>query len=159
MSLGEASVDQSGGSSWVFQPISMDLDGRLRLPRGGAIAAALLRIGLGLLYLWAFVSQGLGIGYTNSDNPDAAHPSYGWHFSYASSHGWITSGFTHSPTGSYTESLHGPLAFIPQNLPTGLDDFGWIFALAGLGVALDVRRLHGHRGLGRIRPERTDLVL
>ena len=36
----------------------------------------------------------------------------------------------------YVGSTHGPLAFIPQNLPTGLDDFGWMFAIGGLGIAL-----------------------
>jgi len=62
--------------------------------------------------------------------------SYGWHFSYNAHLGWITSGFAHSPTGPFIGSTHGPLAFIVQDLPTGLDDFGWMFALAGLGVAL-----------------------
>jgi hypothetical protein len=28
------------------------------------------------------------------------------------------------------------LAFIVQNLPQGLDDFGWMFAIGGLGIAL-----------------------
>jgi thiosulfate dehydrogenase [quinone] large subunit len=28
------------------------------------------------------------------------------------------------------------LAFIPQKLPTGIDDFGWMFAIAGVGIAL-----------------------
>jgi thiosulfate dehydrogenase [quinone] large subunit len=40
--------------------------GRIRVQRGGANAAALLRIGLGFLYLWAFLEQGLGVGYTNT---------------------------------------------------------------------------------------------
>jgi thiosulfate dehydrogenase (quinone) large subunit len=89
-----------------------------------------------LLYLWAFVSQGFGIVYKNSVTDATGKVSYGWHFSYDTSMGWITSGFTHSPTASFTGSTHGPLAFIPQNLPTGLDDFGWMFAIGGLGVAL-----------------------
>jgi thiosulfate dehydrogenase [quinone] large subunit len=43
--------------------------------------------------------------------------------------GWITSAFEHSPTEGYIDNnSHGPLAFIPQNLPVGLDDFGWMFA-------------------------------
>lgn len=44
--------------------VPMDEGGRIRLPRGGARTAAALRIGLGLMYLWAFASQGLGVGYT-----------------------------------------------------------------------------------------------
>jgi hypothetical protein len=66
----------------------------------------------------------------------AKTPAYGWHFSFDSSLGWVSSGFTHSPTASYIGSTHRPLAFIVQNLPQGLDDFGWMFAIGGLGVAL-----------------------
>jgi thiosulfate dehydrogenase (quinone) large subunit len=126
--------------------VPMDAEGRIRIPRGGARTAAFLRIGLGLMYLWAFVAQGFGVGYTNvrpSTAPapsDAAAPApveYRWTFSYDADQGWISSGFKHSPTEAYvTKNLHGPLAFIPQNLPTGVDDFGWIFALGGLGIAL-----------------------
>jgi hypothetical protein len=57
-------------------------------------------------------------------------------FSHDASLGWISSGFTHSPTAEFIGSTHGPLAFISQNLPTSLDDFGWMFALGGLGIAL-----------------------
>ena len=128
--------------------VLMDLHGRIRLPRGGAVVAALLRIGLGLLYLWAFIAQGFGVIYSNTKDPDAAHPSYGWNFSYSSSHGWITSGFAHSPTGAFVGTLHGPLAFIPKDLPTGLDDFGWIFACAGLGIALTLGIFMGIAGWG-----------
>ena len=54
-----------------------------------------------------------------------------------SSQGWITSGFDHSPTAAYVDNnLHGPLAIIPQKLPTGVEDFMWMFALAGLGIGL-----------------------
>jgi len=126
------------------QPLSTDgtvvLDdrGRVRVPRAGAVVLALLRIGLGLLYLWAFVSQGFGITYANTDKsaPAGASIDYGWHFDVDTSRGWISSGFSHSPTAGYVDSMHGPLAFIPQDLPTGLDDFGWMFAIGGLGVAL-----------------------
>src|SRR5215471_14432600 len=37
--------------------VVMDEIGRVRIPRGGANVAAALRIGLGLLYLWAFLAQ------------------------------------------------------------------------------------------------------
>ena len=37
--------------------VPMDAAGRIRRSRGGANTAALLRIGLGFLYLWAFLSH------------------------------------------------------------------------------------------------------
>jgi len=117
--------------------VVMDDGGRIRLTKGGANVAALLRIGLGLLYLWAFVAQGFGITYTNSTtNPTTHAVEYGWHFSYDADNGWISSGFEHSPTGPYVDKTHGPLSWIPKDLPTGLDDLGWMFALGGLGLAL-----------------------
>jgi len=109
----------------------------LVLPGGVTATAALLRISLGLIYLWAFVAQAFGIVYANSiTSASGKAGSYGWHFSYDSSLGWISSGFSHSPTSAYIGSTHGPLAFIVRNLPQGLDDFGWMFAIAGLGIAL-----------------------
>jgi thiosulfate dehydrogenase (quinone) large subunit len=62
--------------------------------------------------------------------------SYGWHFSENASQGWISSGFKHSPTQGFIASTHGPLAFIAKDLPTGLDDIGWMIALGGLGLTL-----------------------
>jgi thiosulfate dehydrogenase [quinone] large subunit len=114
--------------------VTLDLEGRVQIPPGAAISAALLRIALGLLYLWAFVEQAFGISYSNSNG--ATPPSYGWHFAVDTSKGWISSGFSHSVTAGFVGSTHGPLAFIPQHLPTGLDDFGWMFAIGGLGLAL-----------------------
>ena len=126
--------------------VAMDAAGRITIPRGGARTAALLRIGLGLMYLWAFVAQGFGVGYTNVKTtqqpppPDAAAPApvtYGWTFSYDADNGWISSGFKHSPSEAYlTKNTHGPVGTLLTDLPTGLTDFGWIFALGGLGIAL-----------------------
>jgi thiosulfate dehydrogenase [quinone] large subunit len=134
-----ADVLASGPSTGT---VVMDARGRIRIPRGGAITVAVLRIALGLVYLWAFISQAFGITYTNKaqpppDAPAGAPVTYEWTFGYDSSKGWVSSGFDHSPTESYVDNnTHGPLAFIPQNLPTGLVDFLWIFALAGLGIGL-----------------------
>src|SRR5262245_39629494 len=128
--------------------VAMDDQGRVRLPRGGANVAALLRIGLGLLYLWAFVAQGLGVVYTNSETDASGKVSYGWHFDYDSDAGWITSGFEHSPTGAYVDKLHGPLSWIPKRLPTGVDDAGWMLAIGGLGVALTLGIFMGIAGWG-----------
>jgi thiosulfate dehydrogenase [quinone] large subunit len=116
--------------------ITLDPKGRVLLPSMAADAAALLRVALGLVYLWGFISQAFGISYTNSATDATGKTTYGWHFSYNSSNGWITSGFSHSPTGTYVDKTHGPLAFIPKNLPTGLDDLGWMLAIGGLGLAL-----------------------
>jgi thiosulfate dehydrogenase (quinone) large subunit len=128
--------------------VTMDGRGRVTLPRGGANVAALLRIGLGLLYLWAFVSQAFGVGYTNSETDANGNVEYGWHFDYDADNGWITSGFEHSPTAGYVDNAHGPTAFIVQELPTGIDDFGWIFAIGGLGIALTFGIFMGIAGWG-----------
>ncbi len=117
--------------------VILDDAGRVRVPRGAAIMAALLRIGLGLLYLWGFVSQAFGILFANEKTTAAGeHVSWGWYFSYTPSHGWISSGFAHSPTAGFISGTHGPVAPIIQHLPTGVDDFGWMFAIGGLGIAL-----------------------
>ena len=136
-----ASVDATAGSAIDPGMVVMDREGRIRIPRGGAVVAAILRIGIGLIYLWGFISAGFGVHYTNQvvDNNAAAPQKveYHWDFEYEPDEGWITSGFSHSPTEGYVDNnTHGPLAFIPQNLPTGLVDFMWIFALAGLGIGL-----------------------
>lgn len=126
--------------------VSMDAAGRIRIPRGGARTAALLRIGLGLMYLWAFISQGLGVTYTNvapteqpppSNSAAAEEVQYRWEFGYDADKGWISSGFSHSPTEAYIEkNAHGPVGALLKALPTGVTDFGWMFALGGLGIAL-----------------------
>jgi thiosulfate dehydrogenase (quinone) large subunit len=135
--------------------VVMDRAGTIRLPRGGAIVAAVFRIGLGLLYLWGFLEAGLGVGYTNTKTttPTSATattpaPKYGWYFSYDANKGWISSGFTHSPTKGYISSTHGPTAPILKHLPTGVDDFGWVFAIGGLGIALTLGIFMGIAGWG-----------
>jgi thiosulfate dehydrogenase [quinone] large subunit len=87
----------------------------------------------------------------NENAPAPAPVDYQWDFTFDPDKGWITSGFQHSPTEQYVDNnAHGPLAFIPQNLPVGLDDFGWMFAIGGLAVALTLgicSRLAGWGGL------------
>ena len=143
----EGGLARSPGTVRAVSTVPMDLVGRIRVPRAAAVVAALLRIGLGLAYLWAFITQELGVVYSNSAGSKAS-PSYGWHLSYAADQGWISSAFTHSPTATYVASLHGPLAFIPKNLPTGLDDFGWMLATGGLGIALTFGIFMGIAGWG-----------
>jgi thiosulfate dehydrogenase [quinone] large subunit len=131
----------------MAKTIAMDDRSGVQLTPMGATTAALFRIGMGLLYLWAFVTAAFGVGYQNADPPGSA-TNYGWHFTYDSSMGWITSGFKHSPTAGFVSILHGPLAFIPQKLPTGVDDFFWVFAIAGLGFALTLGILMRIAGWG-----------
>jgi thiosulfate dehydrogenase [quinone] large subunit len=130
MTTEAASDPRSGG-------VLMDTAGDVRLTRPGANVLAIMRILLGLTYLWAFFAQGFGIQYSNSEMDADGNPvSYGWHFDYDADAGWISSGFAHSPTEGYTGGAHGPTAFIVQDLPVGVDDFGWMFAIGGLGIAL-----------------------
>lgn len=145
-----ATYDHVTTSGWT-RPVTMDREGHIRIPRAGAITAALLRITLGLLYLWAFVAQGLGVGYTNTDPPNPAAGAvvtYGWHFTYDADDGWITSGFSHSPTAPYVDRTHGPTAWLVQDLPTGVDDIGWMFAIGGLALTLGIcSRIAGWGGM------------
>jgi thiosulfate dehydrogenase (quinone) large subunit len=93
--------------------VAMDLAGRIRIPKPGAIIAAVLRIGIGLIYLWAFLSQGFGIGYSNqAEGAEGGAADYAWHFGVDGDAGWISSGFTSSPTEGYIGGTDGPLAFI-----------------------------------------------
>jgi thiosulfate dehydrogenase [quinone] large subunit len=117
-----------------------------QLSRPAARAAAVLRIALGLVYLWAFVSQGFGIVYSNRPAPPpgappsaafAIPPDGNWHFSYQPDRGFISSGFSASPTEGYLRAnSRGPLAVIPESLPPKANDLLWIFAVGGLGIAL-----------------------
>lgn len=64
---------------------SMGSPARPLLTGLAAVTTGLLRISLGLVSLWAFVEQALGVAPTNTDGATA--PSYGWHFGYNSSLG------------------------------------------------------------------------
>jgi thiosulfate dehydrogenase [quinone] large subunit len=118
----------------------------LRLTRPAARSAALLRIGLGLIYLWAFVAQAFGIVYTNRPAPPpgappaaayAMQPDGAWHVTFDTSKGFVTSGFSYSPTAGYLKAnARGPLAFVPNGMPDIANDLLWMFALGGLGIAL-----------------------
>jgi thiosulfate dehydrogenase [quinone] large subunit len=142
-------VTSAAHSSRASRSITLDSEDRVRVPRSAAYSAALLRISLGLVYLWAFISQAFGISYTNTAPAVAGQKtSYGWHFSSNPDNGWISSGFSHSPTAGYVNKTHGPLAFIPQNLSTGLDDLFWMVAIGGLGIALTLGILMNIAGIG-----------
>ena len=121
--------------------VVMDLHGRIRIPRGApsrppSCASPLASSTSGLSSHRRSASP-TRTRRTHRPTPAGAPVTYQWTFGYDSSKGWISSGFEHSPTESYVDNnLHGPLAFIPQKLPTGVDDFMWMFALGGLGIAL-----------------------
>jgi thiosulfate dehydrogenase [quinone] large subunit len=120
------------------------------MPLMAANILALMRIVLGLVYLWGFIAQGFGINYSDSvtDPTTGKSSNFGWHFSYDASQGWISSGFSHSPIKGFISATHGPLAFIPQDLPSWLDDLGWMVALAGLGIALTFGIFMNLAGIG-----------
>jgi thiosulfate dehydrogenase [quinone] large subunit len=128
--------------------VTLDDRRGLRVTRATAYSLALLRISLGLVYLWGFTTQAFGVTYTNSKTDSAGQTTYGWHFTYNANKGWITSGFSHSPTGQYVGNTHGPLAFIPKNLSTGVDDIGWMLAIGGLGIALTLGVFMNIAGVG-----------
>src|SRR4051794_18625458 len=92
--------------------VVMDANGRIRIPRGGAITIAFMR-NRGPVDLWAFIAQGFGITDTNKampppDAPAGAKVTYEWTFGCDADVGWISSGFDHSPTDSYVDNnLHG----------------------------------------------------
>jgi thiosulfate dehydrogenase [quinone] large subunit len=127
----DVDIDIRDHAPFAPAPVHEDRRRSAAIPRGAVNVASLLRISIGLLYLWGFASQAFGIGFTNK-----AGTAGGWFFSLDGSKGWITSGFTHSASDAFVSSAHGPLAFVPQHLPTGVDDFLWLFALGGLGIAL-----------------------
>ncbi len=128
--------------------VTLDENSGVRVTLAAAYSAALLRISLGLVYLWGFITQAFGVSYTNASTDPTGKTTYGWHFTYNANKGWITSGFSHSPTGQYVGSTHGPLAFIPKNLATGLDDVGWMIAIGGLGIALTLGIFMNIAGVG-----------
>ena len=47
----------------MAKTIAMDDRSGVQLTPMGATTAALFRIGMGLLYLWAFVTAAFGVGY------------------------------------------------------------------------------------------------
>jgi thiosulfate dehydrogenase [quinone] large subunit len=128
--------------------VTLDDRNQIQVTRAVAYSAGMLRISLGWIYLWGFITQAFGITYTNSTTDAAGKITYGWHFSYSAKNGWITSGFSHSPTAQYVGKTHGPLAFIAKDLPTGLDDFGWMLAIGGLGIALMLGIFMNIAGIG-----------
>jgi hypothetical protein len=56
-----ANVEATAAPTSDAGMVVMDREGRIRIPRGGAVVAAILRIGIGLIYLWGFISAGFGV--------------------------------------------------------------------------------------------------
>jgi hypothetical protein len=46
--------------------VTLDESSGVQVTRAAAYSAALLRISLGLVYLWGFITQAFGVSYTNS---------------------------------------------------------------------------------------------
>lgn len=94
-------------------------------PRHGAVmtpvaarAAAVLRIGLGFVFLWAFLDK-----------------TFGWHYATPSGRSWIHGG---SPTKGFLSGVSaGPLeSFYHRIAGDGWADWMFMLGLLGLGVAL-----------------------
>jgi thiosulfate dehydrogenase [quinone] large subunit len=132
------------GDDVTIVPAAED-GGYLRPERAATPVAVILRIAVGCIYLYAFLSQAFGLTYSNTPPPAPGAPAaavagpaavYGWNFRLDREKGFLTSGFSASPTAGYVKfNTHGPLASLPQN-GGKLTDFLWMFALGGLAVAL-----------------------
>jgi thiosulfate dehydrogenase [quinone] large subunit len=91
---------------------------------------ALVRIALGLIFLWAFFDKVFGLGYATK-----------------SAGAWLNGG---SPTTGFLSHATGPFASFFQSL-AGSPIIDWLFMLAllalGLGLTLDIgRKLYGWGG-------------
>lgn len=98
----------------------------------GMKGLAMARIGLGLIFLWAFFDKLLGLGFaTKLENA------------------WIAG---ESPTtGFLANAVHGPLAGFYHSL-AGLAIIDWLFMLALLGIGINLLfgtavRIHGYAGI------------
>lgn len=91
---------------------------------GGATAGAVARyswfaarIGMGFIFLWAFVDKLFGLGYATPDGK-----------------GWIDGG---SPTKGFLSGSEGPFAGVYHDLAgTAFANIAFMVGLAGIGVAL-----------------------
>lgn len=96
--------------------------------RGAARALALLRIGFGLTFLWAFLDKLLALGFATGRGPEGQVDRFG-------DAAWIHGG---SPTeGFLTFGTDGPLAEFYQGIANAVwADILFMVGLLGIGVAL-----------------------
>lgn len=86
-------------------------------PRRAPLALGLARMGLGWLFLWAFVDKLIGLGFSTPGNM-----------------GWLDGG---NPTQGYLASAEGPFAGFYQSLAGGpVTNVLFMGGLLALGVAL-----------------------
>ncbi|WP_022930506.1 hypothetical protein [Patulibacter americanus] len=86
-------------------------------PHRAPLALGLARMGLGFLFLWAFVDKMIGLGFSTPSNM-----------------GWLDGG---NPTQGYLASAEGPFAGFYQSLAGGaVTNVLFMAGLLALGVAL-----------------------
>ncbi len=106
-----------------------ELDYEATTAKATRYAAAVLRISLGWVFLWAFIDKTFALGFATGRNPETGVVSY---FGDAA---WIHGG---SPTmGFLSFGTKGPFASFFQSFAgAGWADFGFMLGLLGIGVAL-----------------------
>src|SRR3954447_19309383 len=100
-----------------------------RAQRAARYVAAVTRIGLGWIFLWAFLDKAFALGHETGVNPKTGA------IDYFGSAAWIHGG---SPTAGFLGfGTKGPLSGFYQSL-AGNAVIDWLFMLAllGIGVAL-----------------------
>ena len=97
--------------------------------KGTRYTAAVLRISLGWVFLWAFIDKTFALGFGTGRNPDTGVVDY---FGDAA---WINGG---SPTeGFLTFGTKGPFAdFFQSFAGAAWADWGFMLGLLGIGIAL-----------------------
>src|SRR6266550_2945232 len=133
--------------------VTLDCNDRLIVPRGsqlGRATAARSREAFSV----GFHQPGLRRDRpTPSDRPSR---TAGISPTTPTSVGYRPDSLTHPPRRS---SEHLRAAGLPHNRLTGIDEFGWMCAIGGLGWrAPHPRHWHAHRRLGWLSPEHSRLV-
>jgi len=106
-----------------------EMDYETPTAKGTRYTAALLRISLGWVFLWAFIDKTFALGFGTGRNPETGVVDY---FGDAA---WINGG---SPTeGFLTFGTKGPFAdFFQSFAGAAWADWGFMLGLLGIGIAL-----------------------
>lgn len=93
-------------------------------------ALGLARIGLGLIFLWAFFDKLFGLGFATCRNPETGNTALGC------AKAWVEGG---SPTTSFLSHATGPFAILFHNMAgQGWADWLFMTGLLAIGVSLTV---------------------
>jgi len=124
----EATTDRAVKTgTGVFTHPEMDYESPTA--KGTRYAAALLRISLGWVFLWAFIDKTFALGFGTGRNPETGVVDY------LGDAAWLNGG---SPTeGFLSHGTKGPFAdFFQSFAGAGWADFGFMLGLLGIGTAL-----------------------